>query len=763
MKNILKYIMLAAVALMATACQEGLDQLSDGDQGCVTLNIKMMEQQTRFTAPEELRVRVFDTKGTDVKTDDVLVRIFTEEDEIPNEIYLIEGNYRITVEGRDKAHTEVFKESDANPKAKLYYKGEATLGVEAGATTQANVECYPQNVRVGVSLDESKGENAKLQDVKISLAAVTLAGDEPYTSTDFTEATKAGVKKLDFGGTGDESFTGTSYGFFLLADGVTKGNIAWVATGNHVDDKETADNTADDVITPFDKAGQFEVEPGKAYKVNFVFQKAPNGAVTVEIKVEQLVEVIENEFGFKPQPEFSSTQWLVKDVNAYKNEESVVLYCEAINPLESISIKIDDDTETEVWSKTSNITANGISCTKENESGTKIKIELAKTFFSSLPGGKRCVTFEATDNQGGTGEQNVEFYMPGWVQDKTSLDKWTNVAKFAATVTDVANPTVKFQYRIKGSANNWITLDASTSDGYIYEAACDPWEEAVNVKGHKIYKPKRDVGVYAGNTYEYQMLVNDVVKSFDGTTEIFECSLTTGQTIPYATFEDTSLSCWGQSNSNAPFWGSGNNNYKKDLCTQDTYAGMQGSYVAKLKSSETLGMLAAGNVFTGTFSMSGFSGTVSFGVEYDWDARPTAMKVKVWHKIGNVTTTKYASTIPKGSPDQASIYCAIIDWGSQHKVTSGDAEPTGVWSPEDGVNAGLSTGKIIGYGVVYPTGTTVGSSMEEITIPIQYYNKTAKPTGKYSLIIAAATSRYGDYMNGCNDNVMYVDDFQWVY
>jgi hypothetical protein len=74
-----------------------------------------------------------------------------------------------------------------------------------------------------------------------------------------------------------------------------------------------------------------------------------------------------------------------------------------------------------------------------------------------------------------------------------------------------------------------------------------------------------------------------------------------------------------------------------------------------------------------------------------------------------------------------------------------------------------SAGSVIGYGVVYPTGTTEGSSMEEITIPIQYYDKTAKPEGLYKLIISAATSRYGDYMNGCNDNVMYVDDFQWVY
>jgi hypothetical protein len=29
------------------------------------------------------------------------------------------------------------------------------------------------------------------------------------------------------------------------------------------------------------------------------------------------------------------------------------------------------------------------------------------------------------------------------------------------------------------------------------------------------------------------------------------------------------------------------------------------------------------------------------------------------------------------------------------------------------------------------------------------------------LVIAAATSRYGDYMLGCSSSTMYVDNFQW--
>ena len=100
------------------------------------------------------------------------------------------------------------------------------------------------------------------------------------------------------------------------------------------------------------------------------------------------------------------------------------------------------------------------------------------------------------------------------------------------------------------------------------------------------------------------------------------------------------------------------------------------------------------------------SGTVSFGVDYDWQSRPSAIKLKIHHKILGVTDQKHSHTneITSGS-DGASIYCCIIDSNDQHQVTSGLSEPSGVWSPENGINS-MSSGEVIGYGAVYPKGTT---------------------------------------------------------
>lgn len=53
--------------------------------------------------------------------------------------------------------------------------------------------------------------------------------------------------------------------------------------------------------------------------------------------------------------------------------------------------------------------------------------------------------------------------------------------------------------------------------------------------------------------------------------------------------------------------------------------------------------------------------------------------------------------------------------------------------------------------------------MISVDIPIYYYDKMAKPTSQYKVVISAATSAYGDSINGCTTNVMYVDDFEWVY
>ena len=77
--------------------------------------------------------------------------------------------------------------------------------------------------------------------------------------------------------------------------------------------------------------------------------------------------------------------------------------------------------------------------------------------------------------------------------------------------------------------------------------------------------------------------------------------------------------------------------------------------------------------------------------------------------------------------------------------------------------AETAEGPVIAYGSLLIGETTPGDAMTTVEIPIEYYDRTTKPTGAYTLVISCTTSAYGDFMAGCKSNVLYVDNFEWVY
>lgn len=717
-------MLMAGVALMVAACEKELSTVAE--EGAVNFDIDL-KAQTRavnggdFT-PEILKVRIY-------REDGELIRRYTSMEEIPAPLYLVAGNYSVLVEAGDKEQTAFVDPADeAQLQQLLCYRGEQPFTVAAHTTSNIAVKCPTLNTKTSVTFDttSTENENSLLEGVEIQLAAMNTTA---ASVADF-EADLAAQEAPALG------FEGTATGYFLLPEGVT--TIAWAFSATHPEDGA------------IEKVGKIEnVESGKGYKLTFVYSKSPDGLMTIQVLVDDTVDEIENDFDFKPQPEITGEGINNAAVNLYQSGSTVKLVCESINDLEQLTLGgvafLKDGAVVEG-------AIPGLTATVVNS--TKVEFTLDSSFFASVAGAYPTLEFGMTDT-GGDYQQKLKFVKTGLNSAATTYDLWANTASFEAVVTDAAQSVV-VRYRRQGAAE-WAETTLTAAGDMTYTGVSTAvWSESTNVNGHTIYTPDTTKSIFANATYEYQLVVDGVA----GDTATLQT--TTTQTIPYATLEDTSLSCWGSSNESAPFWGSGNNTYKGSLCVQSSYAGQQGSYCAKLESSETLGMLAAGNIFTGTFTMSGFSGTVGFGVKYDWLARPSALKVKVWHNIGNVTTTKYATEIAEGDPDQAVIQAVVIDWSTRHNVTSGSATPTGVWSPENGADASAS-GKVIGYGVVYPTGQTAGDQMVELEIPIVWYDKVTKPSGNYTLIVSSATSRYGDYMNGCNSNVMYIDDYRWAY
>lgn len=330
-------------------------------------------------------------------------------------------------------------------------------------------------------------------------------------------------------------------------------------------------------------------------------------------------------------------------------------------------------------------------------------------------------------------------------------------------------PGTTVQFGLRSSGGEWQPM-AGTSQGndFITATYAPQWEEKTTADWSTpatvlpYSRLKKGTGISAGNTYDYKATVGS--KELSG-------RFTADEGAPMT---DGSLESWRSaqqfpgSGTNYTFWGSGYNPFAKELCTRDeAMPGRVGTYCAKLSATyNTLAKVPApGNLFTGDFAiqvLGGMGGNVSFGKKFAYNARPRAVRFKYHATIGEVNYNLHGGKIPVGEMDKARIFVCIVDWTAQQKVFAGTKAPTGTWDPETQTEA--ANGPIIGYASKFIEETTQGDEMVEVILPINYYQDTAAaPDGKYNIVVSCSTSAYGDYMDACTTNVMYVDDFEWVY
>jgi len=336
-------------------------------------------------------------------------------------------------------------------------------------------------------------------------------------------------------------------------------------------------------------------------------------------------------------------------------------------------------------------------------------------------------------------------------------DLWQNTGTVTALISaDEYASGAALEYRIKGDTE-WQPMQESGYDAGILTATIAPeWKTETNPNGLTVYKLVPKKGLFAGHTYEFRLLVGGSEQGAP-----LEYTAPAGNTIPNGDMEDASMSCWTQNNKTAEFWGSGNNTFTKGLCTQAPFAG---GMRAKLQATSAVGVLASGNLFTGLFQKDLITrGVVSFGQTYAWKARPRALKVQYFAEhIGPVDIDKkFGAPIGMGDQDRARIMVAIVDWNTRREVGSGTEPPTGTWDPQEA--ASTEQGKIIAYGSLFIDESSTGDRMIDTELELHFYDREAKPSGLYQLVISCSTSAYGDFMTGCKSNVLYIDNFEWAY
>lgn len=338
-------------------------------------------------------------------------------------------------------------------------------------------------------------------------------------------------------------------------------------------------------------------------------------------------------------------------------------------------------------------------------------------------------------------------------------DLWQNTGTVTALISAEEYASgAALEYRIKGDTE-WQPMQESGYDAGILTATIAPeWKTETNPNGLTVYKLVPKKGLFAGHTYEFRLLVGGSEQGAP-----LEYTAPAGNTIPNGDMEDASMSCWTQNNKTAEFWGSGNNTFTKGLCTQAPFAG---GTRAKLQATSAVGVFASGNLFTGLFQKDLITitrGVVSFGQTYAWKARPRALKVQYFAKhIGPVDIDKkFGAPIGMGDQDRARIMVAIVDWNTRREVGSGTEPPTGTWDPQEA--ASTEQGKIIAYGSLFIDESSTGDRMIDTELELHFYDREAKPSGLYQLVISCSTSAYGDFMTGCKSNVLYIDNFEWAY
>lgn len=632
-----------------------------------------------------------------------LIRKYNSVEEMPETLKLLAGTYTIDVELGDMQKASFTNRS---------YHGSKEFVVEAGKQISVEVVCKTLHAAVEVIYDESMSALESGYKTTVSAAEASL------------------------------EYTESKCGYFLCSEGESM-ELSWAFEGQH---------PAKGAVESSDK---LQVKAGGKYTLKFAY--SPDAVGLVDFTIEVVEPTPENGGDviiFSPEPVFKGHDFDMSESQILYGTPKVIDIV-GPNPLSGLTLEVEGQSFDIV-----NSTVEGVTLTQSDDRNWSVAIDEA--LFSAYVGGDHEVKFVATDKEGGEGRANAIFSTQGIVPATISdCDLWLNTAALKVKVYDSSVSDVKVMVRTSGGS--WQSYSATRTDSNTFTAQVGvEWLTETNSKGLEVYKPKAGTGIFANNTYETKAVIGGVEKAAVAT---FSTPVT--QSIYQSNFEDSSMSCWTQNNSNTSFWGSGNNWAKTDLCLQDSYAGQGGSHCAKLKSSSTLGVLASGNLFTGTFTLNGMAGTVSFGVDYNWVARPKAIRVKYYAEIGTVDVAKYAdesgsTPLKEGDQDMARIYALIVDWSSRPQVTSGTAEPTGCFDPS--ATKSLSgSGKIIACASKLISESTTGGKMVTLDIPFEFYDKVAKPSAQYKLVISSACSTYGDYMCGCSKNVLYLDDFEWVY
>ncbi len=679
------------------ACKEDLDQEGEGRlainaQIAAPENISMNEE----LLSDSLRIRVYSNKG--------LVRFYKGLDNVPSDLWLNAGDYRITAVTGDSVPA-TFKTG--------YYKGETNFTIKAGETTDVAVPCKIINTLVSISYtDELK---AILSDYQVTVSSKN--GSLTFTS-----------QHLD------------SIGYFILPQ--NESSLNWTITGN---------KTNGDV---YSESGTLQnVKAATRYDLQFGFTETEytNGGAYFRLVVdESAVEKVENIIIYK-RPDIEGNGFDIKQQLIFESnsQEEISVWVRASSALSQLIVSGENmqamgfpDNDIDLMSASeidlaswSNV---GLSHYYNYDSSNDIsnaKITLSASLIGSLTEGMYNINIKATDMHAKEWNETVQILISNatvLTEPAIRHEIWAHRATLRGTLLQETTEALTFEYRVKGT-NTWHTIDATRGENNSLTAVVGNLQD--------------------GTTYEYRAVAGSMASA-----KIVEFTTESKFVIPNAGFENwhqegNVLLIYGSGES--MWWDSGNHGSAImgiNITTQDTSIKHSGNSSIKMGSRfvglGSIGKFAAGNVFSGVYAgTDGMDGILDFG--RTMNSRPSKFTGYYKYVTGEVTHSN-TDELPKGSPnDKGNIYIAIGDWDKPIHITTKDKS---FFDKNDE--------HIIGFGEIIPTESTPGDDLIPFSIDIEYRATDRIPT---YIVIVASASYYGDFFTGSTSSIMWLDDLELIY
>lgn len=707
----------AAIALCAaivpplTSCSAD-EPFNQEGQGTLRIKMVVNSEVTRAeTNEQELRdkciVYISDAKG--------LLHKWKGLDNMPSTVALYSGHYVAEAWTGDSVSADFEKK---------FYKGIQPFDIAKGDVQTVVLNCRIANVVASINPEETVQSKMKNWTVNVK----HTRGSLDFTADNFASA----------------------HGYFMMPNNDNK--LVWTVSGENEDGK------------PFTKTGEIlNVKPAHEYVLNLSYN--PNvtpddtggGFITVTVNDNELL--IEEEITIHSAPVFDPQGFdisapLSQPMHSF-TEKVIKVY--ASQGFKSFTFSVPDyaafglptdrfDLCNMTPEAAAAVRAAGLNWSfmeKPALEQTNAVITFSAALFNHISAnGEYPITMTAVDLSGRTrevvwGVNVTDAAVENEPVDPTAVHSYTATLSGVLIKPEFTNPG--FEYRKKGDAAWQFIAGEFTRASQRFTAVLS--------------------GLTPGATYEYRAVA-------DGYKTPVALEFTTEAVfvIPNNSFEQ-----WAYKGeilipgptSNPTFWDTGNHGAMsmkaslgvgENITHPTTSIFHTGTQAAELVSQfiglGSLGKLAAGNIFTGTYDKtSGTNGELTFGRPFN-GTHP--VKLRVWVNYRPGTVDKYSGAhLNAGDIDQAQIYVALADRTFSIKTATKqffDSNAEG----------------ILAYGEHTMTGNVgADGQLQMIEIPIapRAGFLTAKPS---VIVIVASASKYGDYFEGANSTLI-IDDVELVY